>query len=143
MICASRRGPTRRRCRSASSRVAASRRYETCQQPIWRKLTHIVVEPHNHDLGRLVPLSLVEDATPEQIDLSCTRDEFDHLDPSQNSDYFPLDDYYGSYYGGYGRGYGYGWGDASFWPYYGYGGLGYGRGWDATRSAMTPSRTAR
>ena len=95
--------------------------------PVKRTLTHIVVEPHNHDLGRLVPLSLVEAASPEQIDLACTRKEFDDLSPSQDTDYFPMDDYYGSYYGGYSRGYGYGWGNASFWPYYGYGGLGYGR----------------
>jgi sporulation protein YlmC with PRC-barrel domain len=97
--------------------------------PIWRKLTDIVVEPHNHELGRLVPLHMVEAATPEQIDLACTLKEFDGLDPSQDTDYYPMDGYYGSYYGGYARGYGYGWGDASFWPYYGLGGLGYGWGW--------------
>ncbi len=97
--------------------------------PIRRTLTDIVVEPHNGTLGRLVPLHLVEDSTSEQIDLSCTLHEFDRLDPSEEADYFPMDNYYGSYYGGYARGYGYGWGDASFWPYYGYGGLGFGWGW--------------
>jgi hypothetical protein len=76
----------------------------------------------------------VESSTPEQIDLACTLSEFDALDPSRDTDYFPMDDYYGSYYGGYSRGYGYGYGDAFFWPYYGYGGWGYGgwgygRGW--------------
>jgi sporulation protein YlmC with PRC-barrel domain len=97
--------------------------------PIQRTLTHIVVESHNHELGRLVPLYLVESATPKQIDLACTLHEFNRLDPSEDTDYFPMDDYYGPYYGGEARGYGYRWGDASFWPYYGYSGLGYGRGW--------------
>jgi sporulation protein YlmC with PRC-barrel domain len=96
--------------------------------PISRTLTHLVVEPRNESLGRLVPLHLVEASTGEQIDLGCTLKEFDALDPSQDTDYFPMDDYYGSYYGGYARGYGYG-GSASFWPYYGFGGLGYGWGW--------------
>jgi sporulation protein YlmC with PRC-barrel domain len=97
--------------------------------PIRRELTHIVVEPHHGALGRLVPLRLVEASTPDQIDLACSLQEFDELDPSQDTDYFPMDDYYGSYYGGYARGYGYGWGDAYFWPYYGFGGMGYGWGW--------------
>jgi sporulation protein YlmC with PRC-barrel domain len=98
--------------------------------PIARTLTHIVVEPHSQDRGRLVPLSLVESVTPDQIDLACTREEFDRLDPSQDTDYFPMDDdYYGSYYGGYARGYGYTRDYTSFWPYYGYAGLGYGMGW--------------
>ena len=97
--------------------------------PIARMLTHIVVEPNAHGLGRLVPLGLVEAVTPDQIDLACTLEEFDGLDPSLDTDYFPMDDdYYGSYYGGYARGYGYG-NYASFWPYYGYGGLGYGSSW--------------
>jgi len=76
-----------------------------------------------------VPLDLVEASAPDQIDLNCTLHEFDELDPSQDTDYFPMDNYYGPYYGGYARGYGYGWGHASFWPYYGFGGLGYGWGW--------------
>jgi hypothetical protein len=75
--------------------------------PIQRTLTHIVVEPHDQ-LGRLVPLDLVEAATPQQIDLACTLTEFDDLAPSMDTDYFPMDSYYGPYYGGYGRGYGYG-----------------------------------
>jgi hypothetical protein len=93
--------------------------------PIARSLTHLVVEPPDHDLGRLVPLELVEAATPEKIDLACTLKEFDSLDPSQDADYFPMDDYYG----GYSRGYGYGPGGAFFWPYFGFGGVGFGWGW--------------
>jgi sporulation protein YlmC with PRC-barrel domain len=97
--------------------------------PIQRTLTHLVVESRSHDSGSLVPLDLVESVTPELIDLACTLEEFDALDPSEDVQYFPSDDHYGSYYGGYARGYGYGLGNAYFWPYYGYGGLGYGWGW--------------
>jgi sporulation protein YlmC with PRC-barrel domain len=97
--------------------------------PIQRTLTHIVVEPHKDAPGHLVPLDLVESSTPDQIALACTIDEFDQLDPSQDTDYFPVDGYYGSHYGGYARGYGYPYMGASFWPYYGFGGLGYGSGW--------------
>lgn len=97
--------------------------------PIARTLTHLVVEPRAGELGRLIPLRLVEGATPDQIDLACTLEEFDRYEPSKDTDYFPMDDSYGSYYDGYSRGYGYGSGQASFWPYYGYGGLGYGWGW--------------
>jgi sporulation protein YlmC with PRC-barrel domain len=97
--------------------------------PVQRTLTHLVVEPHNEELGRLVPLKLVEHSSSDQIDLACTLKEFDKLSASIDTDYFPMDDYYGSYYGGYARGYGYGYGSASFWPYYGYGGYGYGWGW--------------
>jgi hypothetical protein len=101
--------------------------------PVARSLTHLVVEPHADDLGRVVPLCLVAAVTPDQIDLRSTLEEFHHFDPSLETDYFPMDDdYSGSYYGGYARGYGYDWKVASFWPYYGYGGLGYGRGWGPT-----------
>jgi sporulation protein YlmC with PRC-barrel domain len=102
--------------------------------PIQRILTHLVVEPSHGALGRLVPLELVASNTPEQIGLACTLREFDQLDPSQDTDYFPMDDYYGSYYGGYARGYGYGYGNAYFWPYYGFGGSGYGYGWGHSSS---------
>jgi hypothetical protein len=78
--------------------------------PIRRALTDIVVEPPLGGLGRLVPLSLVEASTPEHIDIACTLHDFDALDPSADTDYFPMDDYYG----GYSRGLGYGWGEASF-----------------------------
>ncbi len=75
--------------------------------PIRGTLTHLVVEPRDHEQGRLVPLNLVESASPEQIDLACSRKEFDALDLSVDTDYLPMDDY-SPYYGGYTRGYGYG-----------------------------------
>jgi sporulation protein YlmC with PRC-barrel domain len=98
--------------------------------PVKRTLTHLVVEPRHGETGRLVPLKLVGHSSPDQIDLACTQQEFDALDASQETDYFPMDNPYGSYYGGYARGYGYGYGydDVRFWPYYGYGGYGYGYG---------------
>jgi len=94
--------------------------------PIGRTLTHIVVEPRQEERGRLVPIRLVVASTPDAIELSCSMHEFNQLDPSQDTDYFPMDDQYGSYYGGYGQGYGYGYGTAYFLPYYGFGGMGYG-----------------
>jgi sporulation protein YlmC with PRC-barrel domain len=97
--------------------------------PIGRTLTHIVVEPRHEERGRLVPLHLVQTSTPEKIELACTLHEFNLLDPSRDTDYFPMDQGQGSYYGGYARGYGYGYGSAYFLPYYGYGGMGYGYGW--------------
>jgi sporulation protein YlmC with PRC-barrel domain len=96
--------------------------------PVSRTLTHLVVEPPHGQTGRMVPLGLVEHSSPDQIDLACTLQEFDALQASRETDYFPMDDLYSSYYGGYARGYGYGYNDARFWPYYGYGGYGYGYG---------------
>ena len=96
--------------------------------PVKRTLTHLVVEPRHGGMGHLVPLKLVDHSSPDQIDLACTQQEFDALNASQETDYFPMDNPYGSYYGGYARGYGYGYDDARFWPYYGYGGYGYGYG---------------
>jgi sporulation protein YlmC with PRC-barrel domain len=97
--------------------------------PIARTLTHIVVEPRREEQGRLVPLNLVQASNSENIELSCSNDEFSKLAPSENTDYLPLDGQYGSYYRGYAQGYGYGLGGAAFWPNYGYGGTGYGTGW--------------
>jgi sporulation protein YlmC with PRC-barrel domain len=96
--------------------------------PVNRTLTHLVVEPKAQKPGRLVPLKIVEAASAEEIGLACTLEEFDELEPSRDTDYFPMDDYYGSYYSGYARGYGYSPEGVSFWPYYGFGGSGYG--WD-------------
>jgi sporulation protein YlmC with PRC-barrel domain len=100
--------------------------------PVRRTLTHLVVEPRKEERGRLVPLELVRASTSEKIELSCNMHEFNALDPSEDTDYLPMDSQYNPYYGGYARGYGYGYGMASFWPYYGYGGMGYGYGWGPT-----------
>jgi hypothetical protein len=48
--------------------------------PVARAITHLVVQPrHRPGLGRLVPVDLVDAATPQEIRLRCTRAEFDGL----------------------------------------------------------------
>ncbi|HEY2278153.1 MAG TPA: hypothetical protein VGI00_07340 [Streptosporangiaceae bacterium] len=54
----------------------------TILDPAEQTLTHLVIEPtHNDAVGRLVPIGLVESAQGE-IGLSCTRAQFDQLDPA-------------------------------------------------------------
>ncbi len=56
--------------------------------PVARVVTHLVVEPrHWPGLGRLVPLDLVDAATPEEVRLRCTRAEFDQLGFAEVSDF--------------------------------------------------------
>ena len=48
--------------------------------PVARAVTDLVVRPrHWPGLGRLVPLNLVDAATPKEVRLRCTRAEFDEL----------------------------------------------------------------
>jgi len=48
--------------------------------PVARVVSHLVVQPrHWPGLGRLVPLDLVDAATPNEVRLRCTRAEFDGL----------------------------------------------------------------
>ena len=67
--------------------------------PVKRAVTHLVVEPrHRPGLGRLVPLDLVDAATPKEVRLRCTRAEFDHLGFAEDTDFAPrtgLDQYSG------------------------------------------------
>ncbi len=56
--------------------------------PVARVVTHLVVEPrHWPGLGRLVPLDLVDAATPKEVRLRCTRAEFDQLGFAEVSDF--------------------------------------------------------
>ena len=58
--------------------------------PVKRAVTHLVVEPrHRPGLGRLVPLDLVDAATPEEVRLLCTRAEFDQLGFAEDTDFAP------------------------------------------------------
>jgi sporulation protein YlmC with PRC-barrel domain len=82
--------------------------------PVAERVTHLVVEPeHRPDLGRLVPLGLV-DSTAGELRLRCTTAEFAEFDPAMDTEFMPA----GSNY----EGYGYGPGQVDYWPYYGLGG---------------------
>jgi sporulation protein YlmC with PRC-barrel domain len=81
--------------------------------PVAEKVTHLVVEPeHRPDLGRLVPLDLVDGAAGE-VRLRCTRAEFGQLEHAQETHFMPATPGY--------EGYGYGPDQVGFWPYYGLG----------------------
>ena len=58
--------------------------------PVARAVTHLMVEPrHWPGLGRLVPLDLVDAATPKEVRLRCTRAEFDRLGFAEDTDFAP------------------------------------------------------
>jgi sporulation protein YlmC with PRC-barrel domain len=58
--------------------------------PVARAVTHLVVQPrHWPGLGRLVPLDLVDAATPKEVRLRCTRAEFDELGFAEDADFAP------------------------------------------------------
>ena len=81
--------------------------------PLAEKVTHLVVEPeHRPDLGRLVPLDLV-DGTAGEIRLHCTRAEFEQLEHGQETRFIPATSGY--------DGYAYGPEAVGYWPYYGLG----------------------
>ncbi|WP_300614360.1 PRC-barrel domain-containing protein [Trebonia sp.] len=55
--------------------------------PVGRAITYLVVGPkheHGHDIDRLVPVDLAE-ATADGIRLSCSKAEFDRLDPAEET----------------------------------------------------------
>ena len=88
--------------------------------PVAEEVTHLVVAPeHRQDLGRLVPLDLVDSGVGE-VRLRCTRAEFEKLEHAQKTRFIPATADY--------EGYGYGQDQVSFWPYYGLsGGMGLAR----------------
>ena len=58
--------------------------------PVARAVTHLVVQPrHWPGLGRLVPLDLVDAATPNEVRLRCTRAEFDELGFAEDAHFAP------------------------------------------------------
>ena len=58
--------------------------------PVARAVTHLVVQPrHWPGLGRLVPLGLVDAATPKEVRLRCTRAEFDELGFAEDTHFAP------------------------------------------------------
>jgi sporulation protein YlmC with PRC-barrel domain len=84
--------------------------------PTVEEVTHLVIEPeHRPDLGRLVPLDLVDFNDPSDgISLRCTKAEFENLDPAEDTQIIPASDFYE----------GYGPGQIGYMPYYGLGGGG-------------------
>jgi len=80
--------------------------------PVAEAVTDLVVEPeHRQGLAKLVPLRLI-DATSGQIQLRCTKAEFEKLDPAEETQFIPGTSGYASY----------GPGQVGYWPYYGLGG---------------------
>lgn len=79
--------------------------------PIAQALTHLVVAPKlRTELGRLVPVDLVEAVEPGQIRLTCTTAHFRQLDDAEDVQFLP--DSTGTL--GYGS-------SAMMWPYFGLG----------------------
>ena len=54
----------------------------TILDPAARTVTHLVIEPENGAVARLVPIDLVE-GTADDVRLRCTLDEFARLDPGE------------------------------------------------------------
>jgi sporulation protein YlmC with PRC-barrel domain len=54
----------------------------TIVDPAARTVTHLVIEPENGTVARLVPLDLVE-GTADDVRLRCPLDEFGRLDPAE------------------------------------------------------------
>ena len=68
--------------------------------PVAEKVTHLVVEPrHRGDLGRLVPLDLV-DGTAGEVLLRCTQAEFEQLERALETRFIPATSGYDGYGGG-------------------------------------------
>ena len=87
--------------------------------PIARSVTHLVVEPkHLEGLTRLVPIGLVDSATPEQIKLTAGNADFEHLDPAEETQFLPFQPGSGSSAEGATDEQEYGPGEALSWPYY-------------------------
>ncbi|HEX4089927.1 MAG TPA: PRC-barrel domain-containing protein [Trebonia sp.] len=79
--------------------------------PTVEEVTYLVIEPeHRPDLGRLVPIDLVDAGGPDgQITLNCSTVEFGNLDAAEETQVIPASDAYG----------GYGVGQIGYMPYYG------------------------
>jgi len=84
--------------------------------PVARELTHVVVEPkHRLGAGRLVPVDLVDaDAGAGEIRIRCTLEQFESLDPAEETRFVPGTGGYPAYDPA----------NVLSWPYYGLGGPG-------------------
>ena len=100
--------------------------------PVGNTVTHLVVEPkHRAGLARLVPVDLVEAASPEVL-LHCTLDAFDQLDPAEETQFVPGSVGYAAY----------GPEQVVAWPYYGLNpGAGLPGGVDLGTAGFSPTVT--
>ncbi len=100
--------------------------------PVSNMVTHLVVEPkHRAGLARLVPVNLVEGASPEVL-LHCTLDAFDQLDPAEETQFIPGSVGYAAY----------GPEQVVAWPYYGLNpGAGLPGGVDLGTAGFSPTVT--
>ena len=100
--------------------------------PVGNTVTHLVVEPkHRAGLARLVPIDLVEAASPEVL-LHCTLDAFEQLDPAEETQFVPGSVGYAAY----------GPEQVVAWPYYGLNpGAGLPGGVDLATAGFSPTVT--
>ena len=100
--------------------------------PVSQVVTHLVVEPkHRAGLARLVPLDLVEAASPEVL-LHCTLGAFDDLEPAEETQFVPGSVGYAAY----------GPEQVVAWPYYGLNpGAGLPGGVDLGTAGFSPTVT--
>src|ERR1700679_4045414 len=85
--------------------------------PVAKALTHLVVETgRGRGPSRLVPLDLVsgDGSGSGEVQLLCTKAEFDNLEPAEETKFIPRTTSFGSF----------GAGDVLSWPYYGAAGIG-------------------
>jgi sporulation protein YlmC with PRC-barrel domain len=96
---------------AAGSDGAVGRLSRVIIDPTVEEVTYLVIEPeHRPDLGRLVPVDLVDVGGPAgRITLRCSTVEFGNLDPAEDTQVIPASDAYG----------GYGAGQVGYMPYYG------------------------
>lgn len=54
--------------------------------PVKRAVTHLAVEqPHGREVGRLVPIDLVEQASEKELRLRCTMSQFGSLETAEET----------------------------------------------------------
>ena len=83
--------------------------------PVAKALTHLVVETGlRAGPDRLVPLDLVDGGGAAEVQLRCTKAQFENLEPAEETEFIPRTTSFGSY----------GAGDVLSWPYYGAAGIG-------------------
>ena len=60
--------------------------------PVAESLTHLVVEPGRHkERARMVPVELVVGVEDDRIRISCTKEEFERLDPAEDIRFLPAE----------------------------------------------------